>query len=334
MREYLIVCDYREKFESFASDEDRIYNDHYKLSDITELIQTINELGYKCEFFGGVDELLEAKKYANKYNGKIFLNFNDGLTHKHKRGQTPILLEMITNLYSGSDTFTSLLTSDKYSTNMSIAAANIAKIPKSIYVNSIYDLLEDNITMEYPLIIKPNNEGSSIGISQENYICNFTELKKQFNLLRNKFDSFVIEEYISGFEVTSFLVGNDNFLINQPILIGCNDSYYFERYIIGMDEKLRRKRNFCVPSKVLSSKQISSIKNVAVNIFKHLGMRDFGRIDFRIHGDEIFLIEANTVPAISKTSDVGALCTILGITYKDFVSKLLSAINSRLFHNT
>lgn len=327
---YLVVCDYREKFENYFKNSSKVCNDHFKKTNIDNIISTISELGYDCEYFGGVAELIRANDNHEKFENCVFLNFNDGLTQQHKRGQSPILLELLTNKFSGSDAFTSLLVSDKYCTNQFIKTSGTILTPRSmLYING-YELNEDNFNLSFPVIVKPNNEGSSIGIKSENYCKSFEDLKAVCKLLSKTYDKLILEEYIEGFEFTVFIVGNKEVVINQPLAIGKDDKYYFEYEIFDADSKFNHRRTYCAPQKLIPERSIETLKAIAKNAFDYLQMRDYARFDFRYKNGEFYFIEANSVPAIGTSSDVGAVCNILGIDFKQFISMLIETINKRL----
>lgn len=327
---YLVVCDYREKFETIDDELQFTYNDHYKKENIDNIIRTINELGYECSYFGGVQELLHACYNNSKYENNIFLNLNDGLTQLHKRGQTPILLEIITDKYSGSNAFTSLLVNNKYCTNQLLKSKNIVNTPKSFLFFSNYNNNFQFDDIKFSVIIKPNCEGSSIGINQNSICNNINELNTQIQILRESYKEILIEEYIEGYEITVFILGNKKILFNQPLMISINDETYFKSLVIDYKMKAKHKRKFINPNNELDSNILNNLKEISEKIFHSLNMQDYGRFDFRIRNNEIYFIEANTVPAIGLSSDVGAICNINNIDFKDFINILIQTINNRL----
>lgn len=327
---YYVVCDCRDNFPNYL-DGKKIYNDHFSKASINEIVSTIKELNHECTYFGGVKDLIEAIDSNSIYPDCIFLNFNDGLTQLHKRGQTPILLEMLSVPYSGADPFTSLLVSDKYFTKELIKnTCSDIKIPESILVFSNLSIDLKNLNIKYPVIVKPNNEGSSIGIDKNSICYNFDDLRNKIMKLKKTFNNILIEEYIEGFEFTVFIVGNKNSYINQPLAIGLNDKYYFEHDVCDADIKCNHKRQYVAPEALLSSQNVNKLKLIAKQIFDILHIRDYARLDFRYNNNEFYFIEANTVPAISSTSDVGEVCKLLHISFKEFVNILLQTVNDRV----
>ncbi|MCH5151194.1 MAG: ATP-grasp domain-containing protein [Clostridiales bacterium] len=326
---YYVVCDCREKFKSYLGNG-ILYNDHFKQANIDAIVKVINSLGYDCEYYGGVDKLIEAVNQNKKYDNCVFLNFNDGLTQQHKRGQTPILLEIITDKFSGSDAFASLLVSDKYCTNKLAHVLTDANVPRSILYFGNGKLPNEICEFNFPVIVKPNNEGSSIGIDAESLCHDMKSLLKQLEKLSQTFKTILIEEYISGFEFTVFLVGNENIVINQPLAIGVDSKFYLDKEICDAEIKALHRRVYVAPECLISSTQVEELKQISQMVFKHLGLRDYARLDFRYNNGKFYLLEANTVPAIGENSDVGEVCKLIGISFKDFIDILLKTVNARL----
>ena len=326
---YYIVCDYREKFANYL-DTQQIYNDHYKKSNIDNIMLTLKSLGYDCEYFGGVEELIAAINLKKCYSNCVFLNFNDGLTQIHKRGQTPILLEMLTPFYSGADAFSSLLVSDKYCTKLVIKnCLPEIKVPDSILIFANDNWTPYNFNIKYPVIVKPNNEGSSIGINSNSICYNETELLHQIDTIKN-FNNILIEEYIEGFEFTVFIVGNNEAIINQPLAMSLRNKFYFEKEVFDAEVKFRHERQYASPKILLSLDNINRLKSISKKIFDTLRLRDYARLDFRYSNNEFYFIEANTVPAIGPASDVGEVCKLLNISFANFMKILIETVNARL----
>ena len=103
---FLLICDFREGLKNYASHtETNLYNDHPSQKNIYEIIDSIRSLGYECEYFGGIPELIHAIESKQQFNNCIFLNFTDGMDQKYSRVQAPALLDILNVPYSGSGVF-------------------------------------------------------------------------------------------------------------------------------------------------------------------------------------------------------------------------------------
>ena len=118
MEKIEILCDYQENFESESNDGH--INDHQTKETFIEIEKAIKLLGYPCEIFGGVPELLLAQNSKMDLKNKIFLNLSDGLSHQYSRVQIPILCDILGVKYSGGNPFTVALTSNKFYTKLAV----------------------------------------------------------------------------------------------------------------------------------------------------------------------------------------------------------------------
>lgn len=89
-----------------------------------------------------------------------------------------------------------------------------------------------------------------------------------------------------------------------------------------------------MPQTVLHTEIVSEIKNKSTEIFEILGMRDYGRIDFRVNNNNIYFIEANALPIFSQTSEIGQISKLCNISYNEICKKLIATITNRLMSET
>lgn len=326
MQNIYVICDYREKFPSYFTGE-KIYNDHISKKSLDNLIDAIQKCGYCVEYFGGIDRLIEY--YYNKIPmpDGLYINLNDGLTEKHKRGQTPLLLELLNVHFSGSDVFHTLLASDKFFSNVCLREMNIT-CPSAVQITDEASL-DKIFNLALPVIVKPNYEGSSIGITPHNLCLNYEYALKLCREMLRAFDEIIIEEYISGYEVTNLVIkrkSNGEILLNEPMVISLGNQIFLENEIMGIEEKYKGLRKYWLASQILPSKVVDTIKATSHRISQILHLTNYFRIDYRISGDKIYFIEANTNPAFGMSSDVGKLCKLTGKSFSYFVNLYVSSL--------
>ncbi|MAX30483.1 MAG: D-alanine--D-alanine ligase [Candidatus Marinimicrobia bacterium] len=171
------------------------------------------------------------------------------------------------------------------------------------------------------IVIKPSDEGSSIGLS---IIENFDSknkhkrkmldesISKCYKVSRN----VLIEEYIDGRELTVGILGNK---ILPIVEIVPNNNYYdYEcKYTKGMS-------SYIVPAKNISKTLESDIYNKAMQIYDLMGCRHYARIDFRLSKDNYpYFLEVNTLPGFTDTSLFPMAAKALGISYKNLLLKII-----------
>ncbi|MBQ3417291.1 MAG: hypothetical protein IJH32_05600 [Ruminococcus sp.] len=332
---YLIVAELRENHPNLLQ-QSQIYNDYVSKKSMMQLANACKENGYDCEYYGGMDKLIslcERKDSIDK-NNSIIINYNYGFPAQFKRGQSPIFLEMLGIKYSGSDPLVSLIVNDKSCCKRLIN--NSVKTPRSIDVYNSDDLLcidETNISL--PVVVKPNSEGSSLGIDEKSLCYTYENAVNKASDLLKEFCPILIEEYIPGYEVTTWIIGNKgNYSLVQPLIISVNGQYYFESKVFTTFDKANHIRSYSLPQNILNTKMVERIKETAQDVFEILGMHDYGRIDFRIHNDDIFFIEANALPIFSQTSEIGQISDLCNIKYNEICRKLIETITKRLMPET
>lgn len=328
---YYLVCDYRENLINYSQQKDDIYNDHPSKKNINEIINAINSLGYQCEYFGGIPELIHAIDCHQVFKDSLFLNFTDGMEQKYSRIQAPALFEILNVPYSGSDVFASALMNNKHFCKQALLGHDIS-MPKSCIVNSLIPLCPKELNdWHYPLFVKPNCEGSSLGISKENVCHTIEALKCKVNELIQSFDELLIEEYVYGTDVTNYIIGNDQtYYINDIVIAELNDKSPYAVY--GSEEKHHKLRTLFFNEEKLPPETVQKMKKESLKIAKIVGAKDICRIDYRFDTttQKFSFIEINSAPRFSSTSEVGFIANKRNITFEEMVKYYLLTVTERI----
>lgn len=327
---YYIVANTREQFENESKQSNRPYNDHPSLESVNYVVQELRKCGFDAEFFGGVERLIEAYSKKHPFPNTLFLNLSDGLTQVSRKAQSAILLELLGCPYAGSDPLASLMAGNKaYSKRI---VSEKLKVPEGRIVFNDTEIPQN---IKFPVIIKPNREGSSIGITQESICTNIIELEQRTKKLLSAYGEVLVEEYIPGYEITCFIVGNKgNYYLVEPLLIEYDGIFYYEDFVFGLEEKANRKRKEYLAKTILPVQQIDQICSAAKTAFELLNMRDFARVDFRLRKDgQLYFIEINGNAVISKTSEVGVIGHALNIPFGSIVGDIIRSATDRLNAN-
>ena len=327
-KRYYVVGDPRENFKNYAK-SDRIYNDHPSSESIKYTIDQLSNIGYNIQYFGGIENLVNAYYLKENFPDTLFFNISDGLYQKNRKAQAAFLLEMLDVPYTGSDPTARLMSGNKYFAKSILPSSIHTPLGKLIFSQKCYI---DNLT--FPVVVKPNREGSSLGITQ-NCICHS---KEELNIFLEKYllsyNEVLIEEYIAGYELTCFLIGNkEHFYLNEVLISLYEDMNYFDDFIFGLEEKSNRKRVEIPAVDILPKKIVAEIQEKSIYIFKLLQMRDFARIDYRYNNEKgLFFLEINGNPVISNTSEIGTISRHSGRSYAEIVSNILITAEERLNH--
>ena len=209
--------------------------------------------------------------------------------------------------YTGSGPKSSSICMDKNNSKKIIKDLGYAT-PKWNLVNRVIDY---NL-INYPCIVKPNTQGSTYGLSIVN---NAEELNRAVNFAK-KYDSDVlIEQYISGREITVGILDGKALPIVE--IKPKHDIYDYEcKYKPGMSSY------FC-PAK-FNDQITSKIKFDSELIFKALGCKGYGRIDYIIDKNmNYYFLELNTLPGMTSTSLLPIAAKAFNISFNDLVHKII-----------
>ena len=164
--------------------------------------------------------------------------------------------------------------------------------------------------LKFPVVLKPINEGSSVGV----YISN----KKNFikNLLKlEKFKEILIEKYIPGREIQAAILGNKKLGIIE--LIPKRKFYdYKAKYSASA------KTEHIIPVK-MSVKNFNKINSIAMKAHKLLKCRGVSRSDFRFYNDKFYLLELNTQPGMTALSLVPEIAKYNNISFIQLIEKII-----------
>lgn len=165
-------------------------------------------------------------------------------------------------------------------------------------------------------IVKPLSEGSSFGIS----LCN--NLEELQEGIRNTFqfeNKIMIEEFISGREVTCCVLGNDTLETLPIIEIIPNNGYKFFNY----EAKYTKGASREVCPADLPSDIADRVIQCAKTAHRALGCTAWSRTDMIIRGEEIFILETNTIPGMTETSLVPLAASAAGMSMTQLLDKLI-----------
>jgi D-alanine-D-alanine ligase len=328
---YYLLSDCRENFKNEYINNDNLYNDHPSKKNIDEVTNAIISNGYMCEYFGGIPELINAIEQNRTFENCCFINFTDGMEQQYSRVQAPILLDILNVPYSGSDVFPTTIMNNKHYCKLLLKDINIC-MPKSFVINKKIQYNKSMISSwNYPIFVKPNCEGSSLGISNENVCHTEKELCYMINKIVNIFGEAIIEEYVSGIDLTNYIIGNQyNYSINDVIISELDNKSPFAVY--GVDEKVNKLRTLYFNEEYLSYDVLNIIKTTSIKIFDFLGAKDICRIDYRYDytKNNLYFLEANSAPRFSSTSEIGFIAQKRGFSFEQMVNIYLFVINKRI----
>lgn len=275
-------------------------------------------------------DILEADKnlYSSLENGHYDFAFNiaEGLYGKSRESQVPAMLEWLRIPYTASGIFTMALSLDKRRTKETLLFNNI-KTPKSQLFRSLEDKLDSDL--EFPLIVKPNSEGSSKGIDDKSIVQNEEQLRENVKKINETYkDSALAEEFLPGREFTVGLMGNKNEKIYRiPAVEIFVDKYENSKGIYTYEHKYLKEKKENSDIAILSPELKKKVYDLAIASFNALDCKDFGRVDIRCNAKgEPEVIEINPIPGLhpdpEHVSYFTKACTLGNIGYTSMINSI------------
>ncbi len=164
----------------------------------------------------------------------------------------------------------------------------------------------------FPLVIKPINEGSSLGVKISN---NINDLRKSAILLFKKYDELLIEQYIGGQEIQVSVI--NNIPLGAIELIPKRLFYdYKAKYTKAANTK------HIMPAR-LNKKKYTKVLKLAKLAHQALDCRGVTRADFKFYKNKFYLLEINTQPGMTDLSLVPEIASYYGISFPTLVEKIL-----------
>jgi len=166
--------------------------------------------------------------------------------------------------------------------------------------------------LKFPIVIKPINEGSSLGV----HICkNIKQLYKKYKQLSKNYNRVLLEKFIPGKEIQVAIMGNR--ALGAIELIPKREFYdYKAKYSI------KAKTEHIMPAS-LTKKKYKEVLKIAKKAHQSLGCRGITRSDFRFFNNKFYLLETNTQPGMTKLSLVPEIAKYKGINFEDLVEWMI-----------
>ena len=243
---------------------------------------------------------------VNNLKPDLIFNICEGYNGPARESVYAAILEQFNYNYSGPDSTNLLICHNKF------LVKNLLKkyidVPKGYSICQKEDIkLLKNV--QYPLIIKLNSEGSSMGMDENSIVNSFDELKKQALYLLNKYDrNILVEEYIEGKDISMIYVEGIGAL--GPCIVTCDSKFY--------DYEMKTVKDDTVDIQILDGeyKALYEIVNLIAN---KLDIKGYAKIDFRKKDDKYYLIEVNAQVSFHPTGEFITCAKKNGYSFEDII---------------
>jgi len=231
-------------------------------------------------------------------------------------GKLQAYFDMLDIPYTTCGVHSSSLTFNKFSCNTYLRGFEVLSA-KSVLVkkNEKYDLKEITDKVGLPCFVKPNEGGSSCGVSK---VSKPDDLESAVIRAFEEDNQVIIEQFVKGTEVTCGLLKTREKEIILPLteIVSKNEFFDFEaKYSPSRSEEI-------TPARV--SKDIEKkCKQLSSRIYDLLNCRGVVRIDYILSGNQLFFLEINTVPGMSENSIIPKMVSAYGMSLTDFFTLII-----------
>jgi D-alanine-D-alanine ligase len=279
--------------------------------------KALKKKGYKVKELDAKGHFIQILK---KLKPKLVFNALHGKYGED--GFVQSILEALKIPYTHSGILSSSLAMDKELSKI-LFKKNKINTPKYFLLQrgDISDLKKKIISrkIKFPMVIKPTNEGSSLGV----YICkSMKKLETNYKKLIQNYNRILVEEYIPGKEIQVAVMGN-----KALGAIELAPSREFYDYKAKYSSKAKTKHIMPAP---LSKKEYNEVLLIARKAHKVLRCRGITRSDFRFFKNKFYLLETNTQPGMTNLSLVPEIAKHAGISFIQLVDWIIKdASNNR-----
>lgn len=261
--------------------------------------------------FKWIDEL-------NQYKPDLVFNICEGYNGPARESVYGAILEQFKYNYSGPDSTNLLMCHNKF------LVKNLLKeyidCPKGYSVCDKDDI--NNLTdIQYPVIVKLNSEGSSMGMDDKSIVNSYEELKKQVLYLIDKYErNVLVEEYIEGQDISMIYVEGIGAL--GPCIVNCDSEFY--------DYEMKTIKDDTVDIQTANG-EFENLKNIVSIIADKLDIKGYAKIDFRKKDDKYYLIEVNSQVSFHPTGEFITCAKTDGYSFSDIINYIVEkALTSKI----
>jgi len=270
----------------------------------------------------------EFPRVLQKSSVDVVFNIAEGMVGRSREAQIPSLCELLGIPYTGSDSATLSICLDK-----ALAKRLLVDVDTPAF-QVLVTGREKIRPLRYPVIVKPNQEGTSKGISGKSVCDDEGRLREVARELIDRYGQpALVEEYIFGRELTVGLLGERRPRVLPPMEVVFLEAKERPVYDYACKQDWQRHVRYECPAN-LTKDELRAVERACRTTFMTLGCRDVARIDLRLTSTgRVYVIEVNPLPGL--TPDYSDLCLIANgarTDYRTLIGEILSGAIKRWQH--
>ncbi len=276
-----------------------------------------NNWNYKHPELGSIP--VDKNDFSLNLNGnKIKFDLIFNLIHGSpgENGKLQGYFDMLGLKYTSSNAITSALTFNKAYCNHIVRASGVA-VSKSVHLfkRDKYDLDTILKTISLPAFVKPNQGGSSVGMSK---VTIPGDLKAALDKAFAEDDEILIEEYIKGRELTCGAFRYNGEILRFPVTEIISKKEFF-------DYEAKYNKAFAeeITPAPISTELMQEVQETSARLYQILNCKGVVRFDYISTEEKLWFLEVNTVPGMSDASIVPQQVQVMGYSPKEFYSMII-----------
>lgn len=261
-------------------------------------------------------------KKLNEFKPDLVFNICEGYYGPARESVYAAILEQFKYNYSGPDSTNLLMCHNKFLVKNLLK--NDIDVPKGYAVSNESDLLKLK-DISYPVIVKLNSEGSSMGMNENSIVYDYESLEKQVKYLLKEYDrNVLIEEFIDGQDISMIYVEGIGAL--GPCIVKCDSTFY--------DYEMKTIKDDTVEIDELEG-DFEQLKKIVEIIAKRLDIKGYAKIDFRIKDNKYYLIEVNSQVSFHPTGEFITCAKRDNYSFEKIILFIVeNALNQKNKHNS
>ncbi len=264
----------------------------------------------------------------------LAFNIAEGFYGDAREARVPALLELLEIPYTGSGVLALVLALDKNKAKHLFRSAGVPTPNFQLFLHPDEPIKRQ---LQFPLIVKPNREGSGKGIWASSVVHDEKAFRTQLRLVHDRYaQEVLVEEYIEGTELTVGLLGGDEVLpVLEVDFSGCESSgeffYSWRMKEFQGNQEMGLTPSFWCPAR-LDPGMTQAVQSVAWRAARALGANELARVDIRLSSDGIpYVLEVNPLPGLDPAeSNLPLMAKAAGMSYDTLIQRIVTlAVSNR-----
>jgi D-alanine-D-alanine ligase len=295
--------------------------------DREEVFEALEKLGHEPSYLvlDGEDKSLTS---LAKHEADLFFNLvesyaGDDTLEMH----VAAFLDLLGRPYTGAGPQGLYLAQDK---GLAKKLFHFHNIRTPYFATCYQGRLDHSQDISFPLMVKPASEDGSLGIDKDSVVGSVKELMERIHYVQEEFHlPALIEEYIEGREIYAAVMGNQNPEVLPLIELDLSKLPEGMPKVAGTEVKWEKdseayKVTKSAPVEDLDEEITELLSTTALNAYRILKLRDYGRIDMRLtEKGEVYVIEANPNPWLSSNAEFFMAVKKSGRSYTDMIAQII-----------